>query len=266
MSEGFETIVYEKKGSVAYVTLNRPHALNAYSVQMRDDLYEVLGAIKDDDDVRVVIFDGAGEKAFCAGADLTEFLTAPSAIAARQIRFRRDMWRRFLSIPQPIIAALHGYVLGSGMEIAASCDIRVASEDAVFGLPEVKLGIIPGAGGTQTIPRIIGVSRALEMLLTNRWIPADEACRIGLVNKLVKKGEHLTTAEHIADNIVKFDPEAVRSAKEAIHRGMDMSLRDGLEFERRLTLHLRHSSRRQNVPTDADEAKWSPHDQNLPHH
>ena len=238
---GFETILYEKKEHIAYVTLNRPQALNAYSVQMRDDLYEVLRAIKDDDEVRVAIVKGAGDKAFCAGADLKEFLTAPSAIEARQIRFRRDLWKLFLSIPQPLIAAVHGYVLGSGMEIAACCDIRIASEDAVFGLPEVGLGIIPGAGGTQTIPRLIGVSRSLEMLLTNRWIPADEAYRFGLVNRVVPKGEHIKTAEEMARKIASFDPEAVRRAKEAITRGIDMSLQEGLELEKRLILKRRSS-------------------------
>jgi enoyl-CoA hydratase/carnithine racemase len=234
--DGFETILYEKKEHIAYVTLNRPHALNAYSVQMRDDLYEVLRAIKDDDEVRAVIVKGAGDKAFCAGADLTEFLTAPSATEARQIRFRRDIWKLFLSIPQPIIAAVHGYILGSGMEIAACCDIRIASEDAVFGLPEAGLGIIPGAGGTQTIPRLIGVSRSLEMLLTNRWIPADEAHRFGLVNRVVPKGEHVKIAEEIALRIASFYPEAVRRAKEAITKGLDMSLQEGLELEKRLVL------------------------------
>jgi enoyl-CoA hydratase len=234
--DGFETILYEKKEHIAYVTLNRPKALNAYSVQMRDDLYEVLGAIKDDDEVRVAVIGGAGDKAFCAGADLTEFLTAPSAIEARQIRFRRDLWKLFLSIPQPLIAAVHGYVLGSGMEIAACCDIRVASEDTVFGLPEVGLGIIPGAGGTQTIPRLIGVSRSLEMLLTNRWIPADEAHRFGLVNKVVPKGEHVKIAKEMALRIASFNPEAVRRAKEAITKGLDMSLQEGLELEKRLVL------------------------------
>jgi enoyl-CoA hydratase len=243
MSDGFETVLYEKNGPVAYMTLNRPKSLNAYSVQMRDDLYEVLGAIRDDDEVRVIIVKGSGDKAFCAGADLTEFLTAPSAIAARQIRFRRDLWRRFLSMPQPLIAAVHGYVLGSGMEIAASCDIRIASADAVFGLPEVKLGIIPGAGGTQTIPRIMGLSKSLEMLLTNRWIPADEAYQFGLVNQVVPKGEHVKTAEEMAQKIASFDPDAVRSAKEAITKGIDMSLQDGLELEKRIILRGRPSAR-----------------------
>ena len=115
---GFEVLIYEKMDKVGYVTLNRPEALNAYNIQMRDELYEVLGAVRDDDDVRAVVFRGAGEKAFCAGADLSEFLTAPSPVIARQVRWERDVWGLFLSIPLPMIAALHGYVLGSGIEIA----------------------------------------------------------------------------------------------------------------------------------------------------
>jgi enoyl-CoA hydratase/carnithine racemase len=171
----FKTLIYEKKDAIGSVTINRPKALNAYNIQMRDDLYEVLCAIKDDSEVNAVILKGSGDKAFCAGADLSEFLTAPSPVIARQVRFQRDVWGLFLSIPQPVIAALHGYVLGSGIEIALCCDIRIASEDAVFGLPEVGLGIIPAAGGTQTLPRAIGRARALEMLLTNRWINSEEA-------------------------------------------------------------------------------------------
>ncbi|HVN95144.1 MAG TPA: enoyl-CoA hydratase-related protein [Syntrophorhabdaceae bacterium] len=239
----FETVLYEKKDHIAYVTLNRPQALNAYSVRMRDDLYQVLSAVKDDDEIRVAIVRGASDKAFCAGADLTEFLTAPSAIKARQIRFRRDLWRLFLSVPQPLIAAVHGYVLGSGMEIAASCDIRIASENAQFGLPEVGLGIIPGAGGTQTIPRLIGTSRSLEMLLTNRWISSAEAHTFGLVNRVVPNGQHVRAAEEIAQKIASFDPLAVREAKYAVTHGLDMSLEQGLELEKRLTLMRRRSVR-----------------------
>ena len=174
---GFETVIYERSGNIGYVTLNRPRVLNVYSVQMRDDLYEVLNAIKVDDEIRVAIFKGAGEKAFCAGADLSEFLTAPSVVKARQIRILRDLWGLFRSMPQPLIAALHGYVLGSGMEIALFCDIRIAAENVIFGLPEMGLGIIPGAGGTQTLPRVIGLSRSLDMLLTNRRMDAQEAHR-----------------------------------------------------------------------------------------
>jgi len=236
---GFETIIYEKKDHLAHVTLNRPHALNVYNLRMRDDLYQVLGAIKDDPEVRVAIFKGAGEKAFCAGADLGEFLSAPSPVIARQSRFGRDVWGLFLSVPQPLIAAVHGHVLGSGIEIALCCDIRVASEDAKFGLPEVALGIIPAAGGTQTLPRTIGIGKALDMLLANRRLSGEEACRAGLVNQVVPRNKLLETVEEMARKIASFDPMAVRNAKQAVTRGMDLSLSEGLELERRLTMGLR---------------------------
>jgi enoyl-CoA hydratase/carnithine racemase len=230
----FETIIYEKKDSLAYVTLNRPHALNAYNLKMRDELYQVLGAIKDDPEVRVAIFRGAGERAFCAGADLTEFLTAPSPIIARQARWQRDVWGLFLGITKPLIAALHGYVLGSGIEIALGCDIRLVSEDAQFGLPEPGLGIIPAAGGSQTLPRVIGGAKALEILLSGRWLKADEAHRLKLVNRVVPRKELLPQAERLARKIASFDPVAVSYAKQAIVRGLDLSLEPGLELETRL--------------------------------
>jgi enoyl-CoA hydratase len=236
---GFETLIYEKKDGIATVSLNRPEALNVYNIQMRDDLYEVLGAIRDDDEVRVGILKGAGDKAFCAGADLSEFLSAPPPVAARKIRFDRDVWRLFLSIPQPLIAALHGYVLGSGLEIALCCDMRIAAADTQFGLPEMGLGIIPAAGGTQTLPRAIGRSRALEMLLTNRWISGQQAFQFHLVNRLVPGEELLATTEKMARRIASFNPAAVRCAKQAVRRGMDMSLRDGLHLEKILALRFK---------------------------
>ena len=217
---GFKTLIYEKKDAIASVTLNRPEALNVYNIQMRDDLHEVLGAIRDDNEVRVAIFKGAGKKAFCAGADLSEFLTASSPTEARQVRWERDVWGLFLSIPQPLIAAVHGYVLGSGIEIALCCDIRIASEDARFGLPEVGLGIIPAAGATQTLPRTVGRARALEMLLTNRWIKGEEACKIGLVNQIVPRENLLQVAEEMAKKIASYNPVAVRNAKQAVMRGL----------------------------------------------
>jgi enoyl-CoA hydratase len=236
---GFETLIYEKADGIGYVTLNRPAAMNAYNVQMRDDLYEVLRAIKDDDDVRVGIVKGAGEKAFCAGADLSEFLSAPPPVGARKVRFERDVWGLFLSIPQPMIAALHGYVLGSGIEIALCCDIRIASPETKFGLPEMGLGIIPAAGGTQTLPRTIGRSMALEMLLTNRWIEAEEAYHFHLVNRIVARQELVGAAEEMARKIASHNPAAVRFAKQAVVRGMDMSLQEGLNLERILAFRLR---------------------------
>ena len=231
---GFETILYEKNDGIARVTLNRPHALNAFSVQMRDDLYEILSAIQADDEVRVVVFQGAGEKAFCAGADLKEFLTAPSVVKARRIRAVRDLWRLFLSTSQPMVAALHGYVLGSGFEIALFCDLRIASADVVFGLPEVGLGILPGAGGTQTLPRILGLAGALDMLLTGRRLNGQEALAMGLVNQLVPRDRLAQEADAVAQKIASCDPVAVQNAKRAVIKGMDMSLEQGLDLEWRL--------------------------------
>lgn len=238
---GFETVIYEKNGGIACVTLNRPHALNAFSVQMRDDLFEVLSAIKVDDEVRVVLFKGAGDKAFCAGADLREFLTAPSAIKARHIRSVRDLWRLFLSMPQPLIAALHGYVLGSGIEIALFCDLRIAAPDVVFGFPEVTLGILPAAGGTQTLPRILGLSGALDMLLTGRRLNAQEALSKGMVNQIVPRENLLHAAEELAQKIASYDPVVVRNAKQALIKGMDMTLDQGLDLEWRLAAKTRET-------------------------
>jgi len=230
----FKVIIYEKQDEIGYVTLNRPKALNTYNMQMRDELYQVLVAIKEDPEVKVVIFKGAGERAFCAGADLTEFLTAPYPIIARQVRWERDIWGLFLSITKPLIAVLHGYVLGDGVEIALCCDIRVASEDARFGVPEMGLGIIPAAGGSQTLPRVMGRAQALEVLLSGRWIKAEEACRLKLVNQVVSRGDLLPTAERLANKIKTYNPMAVSYAKQAIIRGLDLSLEQGLEVEANL--------------------------------
>ncbi len=234
----YETIIYTKEDGKAYITLNRPQALNAYNIEMRDELYEILGAIRDDPEVRVIILRGAGDKAFCAGADLTEFLSAPPPVAARWARFARDVWGLFLSIPKPFIAALHGYVLGSGIEIALCCDIRLASEDTRFGLPEPGLGIIPAAGGSQTLPRVIGRAAALEMLLSGRWLTAAEALKVKLVNRVLPREKLLPEAEKLAARIKTYDPRAVSLAKQAVTCGLDMTLSEGLALERRLAAQL----------------------------
>jgi enoyl-CoA hydratase len=243
---GFETVIYEKRQSIAHVTLNRPQALNVYNVQMRDDLYEVLSAIRVDDEVRVGVFSGAGEKAFCAGADLKEFLTAPSAVKARRIRAVRDLWKLFLDLPQPLIAAMQGYVLGSGIEISLFCDIRIASPDAIFGLPEVGLGILPAAGATQTLPRVLGLAGSLDMLLTGRRLTAQEALAMGLVNQLVPREKLMETAEAMAKKIASCDPAVVQNAKRAVRRGLDLPLEQGLELESRLKVDA--ASRRVRLP------------------
>jgi len=234
----FETVIYEKSDHLAWVTLNRPRALNSYNIRMRDELFAVLGAIQDDSEVRVVILKGAGEKAFCAGADLTEFLTAPSPVFARTARFERDIWKRFTEMRVPFIAALHGYVLGSGIEMSLCCDIRLCSEDAQFGLPEVALGLIPGAGGTQTLPRVVGRSPALDLLTTGRWLKADEARRIKLVNRVLPRAILIPEAEKLAQLIAQYDPVAVAHAKQAVVQGLDLSLSAGLQLEHRLALAL----------------------------
>lgn len=241
----FETIIYEKRDGIAYVTLNRPEVLNSYNIQMRDELYQVLTAIRDDPDVLIAIIKGAGERAFCVGADLTEFGSAPSPIIARQVRWERDIWGLFSSLKQPLIAAVHGYVLGSGVEIALFCDIRIASEEAIFGLPEVSLGMIPAAGGTQTLPRVIGKGRALQMLLTGARIDAQEAFRIGLANMVVSREELYITADRMAQKILSRSPIAVRYAKEATMRGLDLTLEEGLVMERKLAKILRALARKE---------------------
>jgi len=234
----FETIIYRKQEAVAYVTLNRPQVLNVYNVRMRDELSEALCAVRDDPEVKVVILHGAGDRAFCAGADLNDFLTAPPPVFARLARWRRDLWGLFLSLPQPLIAALHGFVLGSGLEIALCCDLRIAAEDARFGLPEMGLGFIPAAGATQTLPRAIGRAQALYMLLTSDLLDAPQAQRLGLVNRVVPRARLLATAEQLAQHILALPEPAVRAAKEAVKRGMELSLREALDLEKRLGLGL----------------------------
>jgi len=239
LGNAFQTILFDKRDSIGYVTLNRPEALNVYNVRMRDELHEILGAIRDDPDLDVVVLRGAGDRAFCAGADLSEFLTAPPPAKSRQVRWERDVWGLFLSLPQPVIAALHGYVLGSGIEMALCCDLRIASEDARFGLPEVTLGIIPAAGGSQTLPRTIGRAKSLEMLLTNRWIDAREAMSAGLVNRVVPRQDLTPTVERLATRLAARQCLTTRYIKEAVSRGSSLSLREGLEMEKRLVQAVR---------------------------
>ena len=227
-------MLYSKSGAVAHIVLNRPRVMNAYNVQMRDELFFTLEAVRDDPDVRVAVISGAGERAFCAGADLTEFGTAPSQIIARQVRWERDIWGLFLALRKPLVAAMRGYVIGSGVEIACLCDIRIAADDAQFALPEVALGMIPAAGGTQTLRRVVGASRALEMVLSNRRIGAEEARRIGLAHTVVPADALMNEADEVAHCLAALNPTALALAKRAILEGMDMPLVAGLELERRL--------------------------------
>ena len=245
MSE--QSVLYSKDGSIARVVLNRPRVINAYNVQMRDDLYEALRAVRDDSEIRVAIVSGAGERGFCAGADLTEFGTAPSQAVARQVRWERDVWGLFLSIRKPLIAALHGFVIGSGVEIACLCDIRIAASDSVFSMPEAALGMVPAAGGTQTLPRTIGPGPALRMLLTNRRVTARDALRLGLVHRVVAQSSLAEESESLAAELASRDPPALAAAKEAVLAGAELTLAQGLELEERLASRL--VARTQDRPT-----------------
>ena len=231
MTSAFETIILSKSGDVAEIALNRPRVLNAYNMQMRDDMSQALEAVQVDPDVRCVLLRGEGERAFCTGADLTEFGTAPSRVIARQVRWERDVWGQFLSLDKPIVAALHGYVIGSGIEMAMLCDIRIASDDAVFGLPEAALGMLPAAGGSQTIPRTVGRSRALEALLSNERMDAAKALDIGLVHRVVPRETLLDEALAQARQLASYPAHLLKAMKETLLRGLDMPLERALEME-----------------------------------
>ncbi len=238
MSTAEATVLYFKEGPVAHVVLNRPRVINAYNLQMRDELYQVLEAVRDDPDVRVAVLRGAGARGFCAGADLTEFGTAPSLDMARRVRWERDVWGLFLSIRKPLVAALHGHVIGSGVEMACLCDVRIAAEDAVFRMPEVALGMVPAAGGTQTLPRAIGRAWALDMVLTNRQVDAQQALSIGLVHRVVPRERLLAAAQEVASALASLSPAALAAARAALLEGMDLPLAQALELEWRLALQV----------------------------
>jgi enoyl-CoA hydratase/carnithine racemase len=228
------TIRYDKDNSgIVRLTLNRPDKLNAVNLSMRDELWSAFQAFRDDPDARVLVLRGAGA-AFSSGADISDFGSAPSYVEARRARHERDLWSLLLHMPKPTIAAVHGYALGAGCEMALLCDLRVASEDARFGLPEVSLGYIPSAGGTQTLPRAIAPGVALHMILSGDPIDAHEAYRRKLVQRVVPRDQLDAAADEWARALAGRPPLALSYAKEAIVRGLDLSLRDGLALEARL--------------------------------
>jgi enoyl-CoA hydratase/carnithine racemase len=233
----FETLIYEKQNGLARVTLNRPDDLNVYNTRMRDELWEVFGAIRDDPTVRAMLLNGAG-RAFCAGADLSEFGTAPSVAIARSVRWARDVWGLLHDLEIPTIAALHGYVIGSGLEMALLCDLRVAAEGTRFRFPELSLGFIPAAAGTQTLPRLIGLGFSLEMLLSGAWVDHETGLHCGLVNRVVPPDRLLSVAETLAFTMMSRNPLAIRLTKAAIRRGSELPLNEGLQLESRLAQRL----------------------------
>jgi enoyl-CoA hydratase len=220
-------------GAVARITLNRPERLNAYDRAMRDALYEALLAVRDDPGVRAVILRGNGP-AFCSGGDLYEFGTAPSPLRAREVRWLRDVWGTLCALPALTIAAVHGLAVGGGFEMALLCDQCIASRDARFALPETGLGMIPGVGGTQTLPRLVGVGEALRLTLTGTWLDAAGARRRGLVTRVVAPARLDGAALALARRAARLDPGLVQRLKRAVTGGLDGTLAQGLALERRL--------------------------------
>jgi enoyl-CoA hydratase len=235
----YETVIVDRKDHVVTVTLNRPAALNAQNNPMRQELFGIFADLRQDEDVRAIVVTGAGERAFSAGADIKEFLEPGVPTRLREQRKRLDYRGEMDRCPQPIIAAIRGFALGGGLELALACDIRIAAEDAQLGLTEVNLAIIPGGGGTQRLPRVVGRGKALEMILTGMRVPADEALRIGLVERVVPTGEALKAATELARSMAAKAPVALRYAKEAVVKGLELPLAEGLRLEGDLSTLLR---------------------------
>ena len=226
-----ENLLYEKKGAIAYVTLNRPRVLNALNRQTWKELRTVFEDARDDPEIRGVILTGAGDKAFIAGADIGELANVTAVEAEQSSSYGQAVLDLIENLGKPVIAAVNGYALGGGCETAMACTLRLAAEHAKFGQPEVTLGLIPGGGGTQRLPRLVGKGRALQLILSGGMIDAQEAHRIGLVNELVPAGDLLIRAEAILKQIFANAPIAVKFSLEAVNRGMETNLADGLSLE-----------------------------------
>ncbi len=239
----YGTIVYEVRAGVAYVTLNRPEVLNAINEQMTREIVDVSARLTADPAVRVAILTGAGERAFCTGLDLKERAAAPAdAVPLERRRERRrgitGHTQAIAAIDKPVIAAIRGWAVGGGLELALACDLRVCAEDARLGMMEVRRGRLGGAGGTQRLPRLIGVARALEICLTGEPIGAEEAYRIGLVNRVAPVEDLMPAAERLADSIARGAPLSILAIKEAITQGVQLPLEQGLKLEAELAFML----------------------------
>ena len=229
--------MFEKRGAVAHISLDRPQVANAYNVQMRDDFSQALSAIHQDTEVRALLITGEG-RGFCAGADLTEFGTAPSQVVARQVRWERDVWGQLVNLDKPVVGAVHGYCIGSGLEIALLCDLRIVATGTVFALPEVQLGMIPAAEGTQTLPRAAGISKAMDLLLTGRRFQAEEALSMGLLTRLVPPESLRDEAWRLANSLAELPAAVVAALKQLLRKGMDLGLPEALNLEARTAARL----------------------------
>ncbi len=235
----YETIRHEVADGVLTITLDRPEVHNAMNDRMRRELLHCFGELPTTDEVRVVVVTGAGERAFSAGADIREFVEPQVPTRFRESRKRLDFRQVMDRCHQPIIAAIRGYAFGGGLELALACDIRVAGDDARLGLTEIDLAIIPGGGGTQRLPRLVGRGKALEMILTGARIDAHEALRIGLVERVVPAAEVLSSVLELARTLAAKAPVALRYAKEAVVKGLELPLADGIRLENDLATLLR---------------------------
>ncbi len=224
-----DTIIYEKKGHIAYFTINRPEAMNAFNFATIQAFSEATIKFRDDNEAWVAIITGAGDKAFSAGFDLKELIPGQDKLPSPG--GGPPLIQRGLYIWKPFIAAINGVAMGGGLELALACDLRIAADTATLSVPEVKWNLIPGWGGTQRLPRMIPMAKAAEMLLTGDRIDANEAYRLGIVNKVVPPAELMAAAEALANKIAKNGPLAVRAAKEAMIRGTSMTLDEGMQLE-----------------------------------
>lgn len=241
------SIIVENRGRVRIFTIDRPQVKNALDIETSRVLAQHFVEFRDDPEAWVAIITGAGEESFCAGGDLKKIGDYYASMTPMERRNRGENEpgiggiTRNLPVWKPVIAAINGFCLAGGLEIALACDLRIAEEHASFGLTEVKWGIIPGAGGTQRLPRLIGTDKALDLMMTARKMPADEALQCGLVTRLVPTGQALETAIELAEQICENAPLAVRTVKEATMRGLDLSLDEGLRLEQFLAEPLRQS-------------------------
>jgi enoyl-CoA hydratase/carnithine racemase len=226
-----EIILYEKKGAIAYVTLNRPKVLNALNRKALSELRAVFEDARDDESVRGIILTGAGDKAFIAGADIAEMVRDTPAEAEEKTRYGQAVMDLIENLGKPVIAAVNGFALGGGCETAMACTIRLAAENAKFGQPEVKLGIIPGYGGTQRLPRLVGKGLALQLILSGEMIGAQEAHRIGLVNEVLPSAGLMPRAEAILAQMIANAPQAIKSSIEAVNQGLEANQAEGLLLE-----------------------------------
>lgn len=224
-------VLLEKKGHIAVATINRPKALNALNSQVLEDIDQLVERVKADDEIRALVITGSGEKAFVAGADIGEMSTLTKAEGEAFGKKGNDVFRKLETLPIPTIAAVNGFALGGGCELAMSCDIRICADNAMFGQPEVQLGITPGYGGTQRMARLVGAGIAKEMIYTARNMKADEALRIGLVNAVYPQADLMAAAEKLAGKIARNAPIAVRLSKKMINEGLALPIAEAVAME-----------------------------------